>query len=55
MHVIAGEILDVAVDLRASSPTFGKWHAVPLHSQEQKISGFPWDLRMDSGSSPALM
>ena len=52
VRVIEGEILDVAVDLRASSPTFGKWHAVPLHSQEPRILWIPVGLRMDSGSSP---
>ena len=41
VRVIAGEILDVAVDLRASSSTFGKWHAVPLHSEEQRILWIP--------------
>jgi dTDP-4-dehydrorhamnose 3,5-epimerase len=30
VHCTAGAILDVAVDLRVGSPTFGKWHAVEL-------------------------
>ncbi|MEM5427393.1 dTDP-4-dehydrorhamnose 3,5-epimerase [Cupriavidus oxalaticus] len=30
VHVIAGEILDVAVDLRKASPTFGRWVGVKL-------------------------
>jgi dTDP-4-dehydrorhamnose 3,5-epimerase len=29
---MAGAILDVVVDLRAGSPTFGKWEAVPLEA-----------------------
>lgn len=28
-----GEILDVVVDLRASSPTFGKWYSITLSSE----------------------
>jgi dTDP-4-dehydrorhamnose 3,5-epimerase len=30
VHCAAGVILDVAVDLRVGSPTFGKWYAVEL-------------------------
>jgi dTDP-4-dehydrorhamnose 3,5-epimerase len=31
----AGRILDVAVDLRVSSPTFGKWFSIELSSDNQ--------------------
>jgi dTDP-4-dehydrorhamnose 3,5-epimerase len=36
VHVAAGEVFDVAVDIRKSSPTFGKWYG-HLLSAENKL------------------
>lgn len=35
VRVISGEILDVAVDIRRSSPTFGKWVGIILSAQNR--------------------
>jgi len=41
IRVTAGEIFDVAVDLRKSSPTFGKWAGTRLNSQNHHILWVP--------------
>ena len=35
VSVMAGEVFDVAVDIRRGSPTFGKWHGVRLSSENK--------------------
>ncbi|WP_010254847.1 dTDP-4-dehydrorhamnose 3,5-epimerase [Treponema primitia] len=35
VRVIAGEVFDVAVDIRRGSPTRGKWHGVLLSGEKQ--------------------
>ena len=39
---VAGEVLDVAVDLRAGSPTFLKWHAVELSEENFRVAYIPF-------------
>lgn len=36
VRVIDGEVLDVVVDLRPSSPTYGKWESVILSGENKK-------------------
>ena len=36
VRVIKGRVFDVAVDLRASSPTYGKWYGVELTEENKK-------------------
>jgi len=41
VRVTAGEIYDVAVDIRRSSPTFGKWTAIVLSAANRKMYWVP--------------
>jgi dTDP-4-dehydrorhamnose 3,5-epimerase len=41
IQVMAGEIFDVAVDLRRSSPTFGKWIGVTLAGGSHRMLWIP--------------
>jgi dTDP-4-dehydrorhamnose 3,5-epimerase len=39
VHVVRGEVYDVAVDVRAGSPTFGRWFGLHL-SEENRLQLF---------------
>lgn len=41
VRVISGEVFDVAVDLRASSSTFGKWFGIILTGENKKMLMIP--------------
>ncbi len=41
IRVIAGEIFDVAVDIRRQSPTFGKWVGAYLSAENKKMLWVP--------------
>ncbi|WP_248765719.1 dTDP-4-dehydrorhamnose 3,5-epimerase [Pseudomonas protegens] len=41
VRVIAGEVLDVAVDIRRSSPNFGRWASVRLSAQNNRQLWIP--------------
>lgn len=41
VRVTLGEIWDVAVDLRRSAPTFGKWTATPLSAELKNVIWIP--------------
>jgi dTDP-4-dehydrorhamnose 3,5-epimerase len=41
VRVVAGEVYDVAVDIRCSSPTFGKWFGTHLSAENKKMLWIP--------------
>ena len=41
VHVVEGEILDAAVDVRRSSPSFGHWEAVRLSGDNKRMLWIP--------------
>ena len=41
VRVVAGEVLDVAVDLRRSSPHFGRWASVVLSAENHRMAWIP--------------
>jgi dTDP-4-dehydrorhamnose 3,5-epimerase len=58
VRVTAGEILDVALDLRRSSSSFGRWEAIRLSGQNQRMlwlpAGFAHGFRVVSESAHVL-
>jgi dTDP-4-dehydrorhamnose 3,5-epimerase len=58
VRVVAGEILDVAVDLRRSSATFGKWQSFRLSGENKQMlwipAGFAHGFRVVADSANVL-
>lgn len=41
VRVVAGEVLDVAVDVRRGSPTFGRWVSFTLSAENKRMAWVP--------------
>ncbi len=41
VRVVAGRVFDVAVDLRRSSPTFGRWTGFELSAENKRLAWIP--------------
>jgi dTDP-4-dehydrorhamnose 3,5-epimerase len=41
VRVIEGEVFDVAVDIRRSSPTFGRWMGISLSAENKRMLWIP--------------
>ena len=41
VRVVSGEVLDVFVDLRRSSSSFGRWHGVKLSGENRRLAWIP--------------
>jgi dTDP-4-dehydrorhamnose 3,5-epimerase len=58
VRVIVGEILDVALDMRETSPTFGKWESFRLSGENKRMlwvpSGFAHGFRVTSPTAHVL-
>ena len=54
VRCLRGEIFDVAVDLRKSSPSFGRWEAIRLSEQNRLSFSIPPVSRMVSWCFPSL-
>jgi dTDP-4-dehydrorhamnose 3,5-epimerase len=41
VRVVSGEVADVFLDLRRSSPTFGRWHKLNLSGENRRLAWIP--------------
>lgn len=41
VRVVSGSVLDVAVDVRKNSPTYGKWEAIEISGENKKMIWIP--------------